>query len=132
MASRYTIARLSDRIETLARLLSRDGETSLVVIWLEPGEDVELIFEHEKEISARSRQVVVVTWGGLGCARPRPELCSSRSLGPYVPVARAKIGGLAANKWATITPEGREFMRALDEHWRNLCRRFEINYDECA
>jgi hypothetical protein len=49
-----------------------------------------------------------------------------------VPVARAKIGGLAANKWATITPEGREFMRALDERWRNLCRRFEINYDECA
>ena len=132
MATRYTIARLSDRIESLARHLSRDGESSRVVIWLEPGEDVELIFEHEKEISARSRQVVVVTWGGLGCARPRPELCSSRSLSPYVPVAREKIASLAAERWATITPEGREFMRAFGEHWRSLCRRFEISYDECA
>jgi hypothetical protein len=49
-----------------------------------------------------------------------------------VPVVGEKIASLAADKWATTTAEGREFMRGLDEHWRNLCRRFEMNYDECA
>ena len=126
MASRHTYARLSDRIESLAEVLVRG---SPAVIWIEPGEDVEL---HEKQTPAGARQVLVVSWSGLGCGRPRPEFSTARSLSPYVPVAREKIANCTTGKWATATPEGQEYLRALDQHWRNLCRRFGINYDECA
>jgi hypothetical protein len=127
--ARQTYARLSDRIESLAEALLRGAETSPAVIWVEPGEDIEL---HENQIPAGARQVLVVSWSGLGCGRSRPDFCTARSLSPYVPVVRDKIAHCAAGKWATVTPEGQEYLRALDEHWRNLCRHFEINYDECA
>jgi len=76
--------------------------------------------------------LLVVSWSGLGCRRPRPEFSTARSLSPYVPVAREKIANCTTGKWATATPEGQEYLRALDDHWRNLCRRFGINCDECA
>jgi len=129
MASRHTYVRLSGRIESLAEVLLHGEASSPAVIWIERGEDVEL---HEKQIPAGAPKVLVVSWSGLGCGRPRPEFSTARSLSPYVPIVREKIANCAAGKWATATPEGQEYLRALDEHWRNLCQRFEINYDECA
>jgi hypothetical protein len=102
--------------------VKKEQEGPPLMLWFWEGEDPDVLYAaHTKK--GEKRPMTLCTWRGL--YRPRPEFCSARSVSTHLAIAKAHIARDAASKcrWE------RAVARENEEHWRALCRRFEVDYD---
>lgn len=113
MTQRTVIDQLTARLEAIAA--AREPADVIVVAGM--GEDWRLAVNRPYR-----HATVIVTGVDRG---PRPEDCSRSSVQGALPAARTAIGGQRALKGG----QGNDCADRWEQHWRGLCDRFELVWD---
>jgi hypothetical protein len=95
-----------------------------VFVFGDDGEDVDLVraahlAKHPEDVG---RPFHFVTW--LSPSR-RPELCSRESVSECLPKTKARIAKASNDR----SPATQKQARESEQHWRDLCARFGVDYD---
>ena len=115
MTQRSTIEQLTARLEAV--VAAREPADVIVVAGL--GEDWRLAIDRPYR-----HATVIVT----GVPRPpRPENCSRASVAAALPAARKAIAEQRTLKRGGCAEGGAD---GMEQHWRVLCERFELDWDE--
>jgi hypothetical protein len=117
------------RIEALTRrvdeaIARRSPPAAPIILWGgNRGEDsapllAQHIAEHPEDVD---RPCHLVFWLGL----PDPDKCSRESVSEWLPKAKAQM----AKESSGTAPADLEQTSEAERHWRDLCARFGVDYD---